>query len=910
MPRPWLLVSLFVSLFALTASAPAGGGGAAPAASRCRGTGEFPLALPSTIAPERLAAYEKETLAWLQRRAYATDLSWCGDKGIRDTGPWINDVYYGTHKAARVYYSPAVIQWLEGGRQGAIPDGAMVIKEGIAAPAARWENGPPPKVTDWTIMIKDAKGSADGWWWAELWAGMPFDDHQWPYQYPNAGFGIYCVRCHASAEKESTFSALNNIIGYPGDPLTFRVDDSWRDEKASQARHASAPQAPPPTPVVAPNPAFLQTFRSIWPLEPNSVQRIPNESWDHVPAAPAGSGEMYMTSDQCQSCHSAAISPFGPAMWLTGKDGKGVNVSPYSEWRWSPMGLAGRDPIFYAQLDSELSYLDTIKDEATRTSLKHTVINTCFRCHGVMGKRQHDLDHPGANFDADYIFRTGSQPGAKYGALSRDGISCGSCHHIQRDTVPPSWKKSPLEFFLTNSTTGQFQTGPADEIYGPFKDDEIVTVPMDNAIGAKPKHNEYLRSSRMCGSCHTIDLPVVDHNQPIQPVNATTSHSIEQATYLEWLNSAYQNELGKPGPQAQSCQDCHMPRKLVNPRLGVNVDPIQTRMAIVEDDTYPAAEHRAPTEDIRVRFRTSGFARHELLGMNGFLLEMFKQFNDILGVRKSDYMTGTSDNLENAQANLFEQARTRTATVDANMSVQERTLITNVTVTNLTGHRLPSGVGFRRAFIELLVLENRDGRARVIWSSGATDSVGVIVDGKGQPLDTEFLADGKYQKHHEVITSDRQVQIYEELTKDADGNFTTSFIRRNDDVKDNRLLPLGWTKTGPDPSLNGRYLAATFPHGNAKNDPDYTGGKGLDRVQYRIELPPDVDPKNVTVRASLYYQNIPPYYLQQRFRIGKGEATRRLFYITSNLNLAGSPMENWKILIARTETASEVKSPR
>jgi hypothetical protein len=280
---------------------------------------------------------------------------------------------------------------------------------------------------------------------------------------------------------------------------------------------------------------------------------------------------------------------------------------------------------------------------------------------------------------------------------------------------------------------------------------------------------------------------------------------------------------------------------------------------------------------------------------------MFKQFNDILGVRKSDYMTGSSDNLENAQANLFEQARTRTATVDAKMSVRERTLTADVTVTNQTGHRLPSGVGFRRAFLELLVLENRDGRARVVWSSGATNSVGVIIDGEGRPLPTEFLTNGRYQQHHEVITFDDQVQIYEELTKDVDGNFTTSFIRRDKDVKDNRLLPLGWTKEGPDPSLNGRYLAATFPHGNAKDDPDYKSGKGLDRVRYRIELPPDVDPKNVSIRASLYYQNIPPYYLEQRFTIGKGEATKRLYYIASNLNLNGTPMENWKILIGRGE---------
>ncbi|HEX8619348.1 MAG TPA: cytochrome P460 family protein, partial [Thermoanaerobaculia bacterium] len=732
---------------------------ASEAAAPCAGTAEMPFALPSTIAPEKLAAYEAQILGWLEKRAYDTELRWCGDKGIRDTGPWVKDVYYGTHKAAKIYYSPAVIRWLQSGRNGEIPDGAMIIKEQFDAPAAKWTDKTPPPVSDWTIMIKDAKGSADGWWWAELWSGMPLDDHQYPFQYPNAGFGIYCTRCHASAEKESTFSSLTNIEGFPGDPLTFRVDDTWRDEATRRARHAvAAPAAPPATPVVAPNPTFLPTFRSMPPVAESDVVKIPNETWDHVPALRTADGsQMFVTSDQCQSCHSAANGPFGPAMFLTNKDGKGINVSPYTEWRWSPMGLAGRDPIFYAQLDSELSYLDTIEDEATRTSLEHSVVNTCFRCHGVMGKRQHDIDHPDTNFSVEYLMRTGSQPGAKYGALGRDGISCASCHHIRRDVVPAAWKKSPLEFFLTNTITGLFQTGKANELFGPFKDDEIATLPMENALAIKPVHNEYIKSSRMCGSCHTIDLPVVD-DPPVRPVDATTPHSIEQATYLEWLNSAYQNEFGTPSKHAQTCQDCHMPTKLVNERLNIDVDPIQTRIAIVEDETYPAAEHRAPTSDITVRFREKDFARHEFLGMNGFLLEMFSQFNDILGVRKSDYMTGTSDNLQNAQANLFEQARKRSATVTTTKSVNGRTLTADVTVTNLAGHRLPSGVGFRRAFIELLVLENRDGRDRVVWSSGRTNSVGVIVDGEGRPLATEFFANGAYQKHHETITSDEQVQ--------------------------------------------------------------------------------------------------------------------------------------------------------
>jgi mono/diheme cytochrome c family protein len=859
------------------------------------GSREIPFPLPSTIRPEDAGAYQKKLLEWLKAGEYIK-LKWSVDKGIRDTGPWINDVYYGTHKAARIYYSPKVMDWLAGDRKDVIADGAMIIKEQFDAPAARWQEKTPPPVSDWTIMIKDSKGSADGWYWAELWVGMTIDNHDFPFNYPNAGFGIYCTRCHASAEKEHTFSALNNIAGFPGEPLTFRVDDSWRNEAPRSTQHSVPPAAAPPTPTVEPNPAFLQTFRSMGPIAADTVVNIPNETWDHVVA----NGQMFVTSDQCQTCHSAANGPFGPTMWLTNKDGKGINVSEYTEWRWSPMGLAGRDPIFYAQLDSELSYLDTVPDEATRVSLKHSVINTCFRCHGVMGKRQHDIDHPGTNYDPDFVFRTGSEPGAKYGALGRDGISCDSCHHIQRDVIPPDSKeKTPLEFFLKNTTTGQFQTGPANELFGPFKDDEIVTVPMDNALKVKPKHNGYVKSSRLCGHCHVIDLPVVD-KPTVHPIGPTTEHSIEQATYLEWLNSAYQNEFGTPKKEAQTCQDCHMPRKQVNERLNVSVDPIKTRIAIVEDDTYPAAEERAPLKDIFVRFREKDFARHELLGMNAFLLEMFSQFNDILGVRKSDYMTGSSDNLQNAQANIFEQASKRTATIDAKTKIDGRTLTADVTVTNLAGHRLPSGVGFRRAFIELLVIELRDGRERVVWSSGRTNSVGVIVDGEGRPLATEFL-ESSYQKHHEVITNDDQVQIYEELTKDGDGKFTTSFIRRDEEVKDNRLLPLGWTKDGPDKSLNGRYLHATYPKGNAEDDPDYHDGKGRDRVAYRIELPADVDVANVSVRASLYYQNIPPYYLRDRFTIGKGDATKRLYYIASNLNLDDTPMENWKILIARTK---------
>jgi hypothetical protein len=425
---------------------------------------------------------------------------------------------------------------------------------------------------------------------------------------------------------------------------------------------------------------------------------------------------------------------------------------------------------------------------------------------------------------------------------------------------------------------------------------------MDHSLGIKPKFDDYIKSSRMCGHCHTINLPVVDSATP-------GMHSIEQATYLEWLNSSFQNEFGKPGPDAKSCQDCHMRGDFVSTREKINVSPIRTRIAIVQDDSYPASEHRAPLDDIRVRFRQSGFARHELLGMNGFLLQMFNEMNDILGVRKLDYMTGRSDALDRATQNLMRQAEEDTANVATTMSIDGSTLTSNVTVSNLTGHRFPSGVGFRRLFIEFLVVEDQDERERVVWSSGRTNGVGVIVDAEGRPLPTEFFKDNAYQRHHQLITSDDQVQIYEELTRDADGNLTTSFIRRDEEVKDNRLLPIGWTEKGPDPSLNGEFLHATFPKGDAANDPDYRNHKGNDTVTYKVELPADVDRRNVSVRATLYYQSIPPYYLQQRFTGGRGDATKRLFFLTSNLNLRGTAFESWKIRVA-SATASPPAPPK
>jgi hypothetical protein len=128
---------------------------------------------------------------------------------------------------------------------------------------------------------------------------------------------------------------------------------------------------------------------------------------------------------------------------------------------------------------------------------------------------------------------------------------------------------------------------------------------------------------------------------------------------------------------------------------------------------------------------------------------------------------------------------------------------------------------------------------------------------------------------------------------DVQGKITTSFVGLDRPIKSNRLLPKGWRTDGP-------YAEFTRPHGDAERDSEYinvSGSSGGDRIIYRIPLN-DRTRTAVSVRVTLNYQSIPPYYLRDRFTIGKGAETERLAYLASHLAVAGTPGENWKVRLA------------
>jgi hypothetical protein len=762
------------------------------------------------------------------------------------------------------------------------------------------------------------------------------------------GFGQYCTNCHASAANNHTFSALKNIKGEQGEPLVF-LSQSFFLDPSMLSLHASILQAGTQPAPKEPdfNAAFTKIFWTMGgPPARDTIVEMPPETYDNVwvkAGAPTVASQ-YVTSDQCLGCHSAGGTGLQFDMTQPGTADKLINISPYGTWRGSPMGLAGRDPIFFAQLASET--------QTFHPTVAPMVQDTCLGCHGILGQRQSAIDRHGATgtcgefprATVDAVPYPPEHPIAKlanYGALARDGISCAACHRMvlgQADSAKYQGEPqntcvkerqallNPGLSGLAATFTGSFLVGPPDQMFGPFQDPK--KKPMKQAIGNDPEHNANVSSSELCGSCHTVHLPILHRGQ-------TIGHTYEQTTYPEWAFSDYRTGMTPDGPlplgggvQAQSCQACHMPNK------DARGNPNRSKIAAIQEySNFPQAEYTLPPADLDLPVR-SGFGKHTLVGLNVFLLKMAWQFPEILGIRRADPMLGKRgiDSIPTAEGAMLEQAANRTASVNVNdVRTEGDVLSARVSIINKVGHKFPSGVGFRRAFVEFKVL---DGNNNVLWASGRTNGAGVIVDDKGDPIagelwwknDCSARIDPEariHQPHYQSIARQDQAQIYEELLSTPPnvaapqcgpnirpaGQLTTSFLSICTKVKDNRLLPHGFLAledrikvaralgAGPD-------MAEDVDPVAVDDDPDYRAGGG-DSLLYRVPLA-ELAGKPAAVQATLYYQATPPYFLQDRFCTSNSNDTKRLYYVAGKLDLSGTPAQDWKL---RVVTSGPVTAP-
>src|SRR5208337_1243870 len=224
-----------------------------------------------------------------------------------------------------------------------------------------------------------------------------------------------------------------------------------------------------------------------------------------------------------------------------------------------------------------------------------------------------------------------------------------------------------------------------------------------------------------------------------------------------------------PARLAQSCQGCHMPS------ADAAKTAFRSKIAdIQEHSNFPEAENALPAADIDLQVRT-GFAKHQLVGLNVFLIEMARQFYETLGIRTADPMLVAKGvpPLDLTKQTMLDQAANATAAIAIeNLSLDANELRASVTVTNKTGHKFPSGVGFRRAFVDFTV---SDAVGNVIWESGRTNIAGVLVDQNSQPIAGELWwkedcsapvnspGVNPHQPHYRTISKQDEVQIFQEL---------------------------------------------------------------------------------------------------------------------------------------------------
>ncbi len=369
------------------------------------------------------------------------------------------------------------------------------------------------------------------------------------------------------------------------------------------------------------------------------------------------------------------------------------------------------------------------------------------------------------------------------------------------------------------SFSGTFQIGTTKTIWGPFTNP--FGNPMINNTGYTPVFGNHVTDSRLCGSCHTLLTNSVDLNGVL-----TGEKFVEQAIYHEWKNSVY-------AQNGTTCQSCHVPRIS---------DPVKI------SNVPPWLQPRTP------------FGMHQLAGANVFMGRLLKQNSESIGVTATP---AQFDSTINRSLRMLQQQ-----SINLTMVEKDRTndsLFIELTLKNKAGHKFPSGFPSRRAFIELIAIaETGD----TVFHSGKTDADFNIIG-----------EDNGFEPHYNVIKSNNQVQIYEMVMGDVNGNKTTSLERGYVHLKDNRLPPEGFTTS----HLSYDTIQIV---GHAATDPDFNKesgnqGTGSDRVHFNIPLNKFYG--QVQIIAKVYYQTVNKRWLDEMFSYTSNDInTFKSYYQNSN----------------------------
>lgn len=334
-------------------------------------------------------------------------------------------------------------------------------------------------------------------------------------------------------------------------------------------------------------------------------------------------------------------------------------------------------------------------------------------------------------------------------------------------------------------------------VYGPYADDEINPTIMEFFVGFTPAQGAHITNSKVCAGCHTLITETIDLEG-----NLTGDKFVEQATYHEWLNSIYSDA-------GTMCNTCHLPR-------------IDGPILLAADYAFLNAQ--------------TPFGMHHLAGANVHMLELMKANREALHIPATALQFDST--IARTKAMLTQRS------IDINLALEDRSADTayfSVKLDNRAGHRFPSGYPSRRAFVEFVVL---DADGDTVFASGRTDATYELIG-----------HDAGYEPHYDIIRAPDQVQIYELVMGDVNDAVTTVLEHAKRPLKDNRLVPIGFTMSHPS-------YDTTLIAGGALSDPNFNRtaldeeGSGSDIVHYHV--PVTGVEGGLRAFARVYYQPMPP----------------------------------------------------
>ena len=434
------------------------------------------------------------------------------------------------------------------------------------------------------------------------------------------------------------------------------------------------------------------------------------------------------------------------------------------------------------------------KDPFWRAKVSHEVTvnpahqvaleDKCISCHAPMGRFDKFLTGGGPYSMSELVHDT----------VALDGVSCLSCHMQREEGIG-------TEF------SGNLHFDTINVLYGPYGN--VFGSPMTSFVGYEPLYGAHIPKAELCAGCHTLVTETADLEG-----NLTGGEFVEQATYHEWVNSIYDTDANPEG--GVTCQACHVPR----------IDD-----AVVISANYLFLQGRSP------------YGLHHFAGANTFMLNLLKNNIQELG------LTATETQFDSTIARTNRMLQNNTLLMETQVTGRDQdTAYIAVKLSNLAGHKFPSGYPARRAFVELVVTNASDD---TLFRSGGWDPTYEVIG-----------HNASWEPHSDVIRSEDEAQIYEMVMGDVNGDKTTVLERASVPLKDNRLTPVGFSTSHPSYDTT---LVANVPDTDVDFNRDALGveGSGSDIVHYHVPMTGYLG--LIRIRAKVWYQSAPPRYMQEMF---------------------------------------------